>query len=256
MLLIECVGIPGAGKTHVAELLRAWLTGSGTPYVDIAQFLLKEGARPSDALPQRQSKIDLGSKDADVLLKSFRHFLLAEPDYTLKYLHAVIELETCAAARDLILSSFNYCCAQRGFFLTRSDRVNASVVIHEEGLVHRLFTLLGYRMGDASDDEALELLAECTPRPDILIWPRCSPGLAIKRLENREQKTPDRLAGLTEDEATAILARGDRKLEIAARILRERGTEVAEVYTDENFEGGTFFEGLFKNVKNVNGSGC
>ncbi len=86
MLLIEFAGIPGSGKSHVAEMLRAWLAASAIPYVDIAEFLLKEGARTPDALPHRRRKIDLGSKDADVLLKSFRHFLLAEPEYTLKYL--------------------------------------------------------------------------------------------------------------------------------------------------------------------------
>ncbi len=252
MLLIEFAGIPGSGKSHVAEKLRAWLAASGISYVDVAEFLLKEGARTPDALPHRRRKIDLGSKDADVLLKSFRHFHLAEPEYTLKYLHAVIELETSTSVRDLILSSFNYCCAQRGFFLTRRDRINARLIIQEEGLVHRLFTLFGYRCSDSRDERVLEQLAESTPPPHILIWPRCAPTIAIERLGRRNRKTPDRLAGMSSQEATEILASGERKLETAVSILRKRGTRVAEVRTDENFDAAAVFGALFCDVSDLN----
>ena len=195
MLLIECAGIPGSGKSHIADLLRARLDASGTPYVDVAQFLLKQKA--PKLLPYQRRDINPGSKETDVLLKSFRHFLLAEPDYTLKYLHAVIDLETSTSVRDLILSSFNYCCAQRGFFLTRRDRINARLVIHEEGLVHRLFTLFGYRFSNPRDERFLEQLAGSTPPPNILIWPRCSAAIAIERLARRNRKTPDRLAAMS-----------------------------------------------------------
>ena len=254
MLLIECAGIPGSGKSHIADLLRARLDASRIPYVDIAQFLLT--ARTSEALPYRRRKIDLRSKEADVLLKSFRHFLLAEPDYTLKYLHAVIELETSTSVRDLILSSFNYCCAQRGFFLTRRDRVNVRLVIHEEGLTHRLFTLFGYRFGDPRDERILAELAGSMPPPHILIWPRCSAAIAIERLGRRDRKTPDRLAEMSSQEATEILTSADRKLEMAARILRSRGTRIAEVRTDEDFDPAVFFGALFSDVSDPNMSPC
>lgn len=250
MLLLECVGIPGAGKSHIAGKLRTWLATSDISFVDVAEFLRTEGARPSTVVPGRGGKLDLGSKDADVLLKSFRRFLLEEPDYTLQYLQAIISLEPSRALRDLILSSFTYSCAQRGFFLARIKRLGVSLALHEEGLVHRLFTLFGYRLANPSDDRLLHALAEATPRPDFLIWVRCSPEIALQRLDNRKRKKPDRLKAVSAQEATEILANADRKIESAIRIMRKRGTRVAELRSDENLDEATLFEAFLGKLSN------
>ena len=246
MLLLECAGIPGSGKSTIVATLQAWLDASAIPFVDLADFMRVEGARRRAAVPKLNGKLDFGSKDADILLKSFRYFFLEEPEYTLRYLHALLELESRRDVRDLVLSSFNYACAQRGFFEARRERVGAAVAIHEEGLVHRLFTLFGYRIGDARDEAVLEELAEKTPRPDMLIWTRCSPDVALDRLEKRERKIPERLLGLSPQEAADLLGRADRKLETVARILEKRGTRVGEVRTDKHFDEGVFFHSLFK----------
>ena len=151
MLLIEFAGIPGSGKSSIAMKLQAWLSACAIPVVELAEFIRVEGARRPDTIPGLNGKLDLGSKGADILLKSFRHFFLDEPEYTLRYLHAVLELKSNRVVRDHVLSSFNYTCAQRGYFQARSERVDAAVVLHEEGLVQRLFTLFGYRRGDPTD---------------------------------------------------------------------------------------------------------
>lgn len=254
MLLIECAGIPGSGKSHIADLLRARLTTSGIPYADLADLLLSEGARDKASIPHRGRKLDLGSKDADVLLKSFRRFFLEEPDYTLNYLRTVIELESSASVRDLVLSSFSYCCAQRGFFLARRERVNARLLLHEEGFVHRLFTLFGYRFGEAHDRPALEHLAESMPLPHTLFWSRCSPATAIDRLGRRVRKTPDRLVGLDMQNVTRLLALADQKLETAIGILAKRGTRVAEVQTDEDFDEEALFGVLLSDLSGADAS--
>jgi len=248
LLLIECAGIPGSGKSHIADLLRARLTTSGIPYADLAELLLSEGARDKDSIPHRGSKIDLGNKDSDVLLKSFRRFLLEEPDYALNYLRAVIELEPSASVQDLVLSSFTYCCAQRGFFLARRDRVNARLVLHEEGFAHRLFTLFGYRSGDTRYNRDLEQLAESMPLPHTLFWSRCSPAIAIDRLRRRVRKTPDRLVGMGAQDVEGLLALADQKLETAMGILAKRGARVAEVDTEQIFDEAALFEGLLSDV--------
>ena len=245
MLLLECAGIPGSGKSTITAKLKAWLDASTIPFVDLADFMRVEGARSRAAVPRLNGKLDIGNKDTDILLKSFRYFFLEEPEYTLRYLHALLELESSRDVRDLVLSSFNYACAQRGFFKARQERVCAVVAIHEEGLVHRLFTLFGYRIGDARDEPVLEELAEKTPCPEFLIWTRCSPDVALRRLENRERKTPERLLGVGQQKAADLLGRADRKLETAARILERRGTRVAEVRTDEHFDEGGLFDSLF-----------
>ena len=246
MLLLECAGIPGSGKSTTVATLQTWLDASAIPFVDLADFMRVEGARRRAAVPRLNGKLDLGNKDTDILLKSFRYFFLEEPEYTLGYLHAMLELESSRDIRDLVLSSFNYACAQRGFFQARRERVGAAVVIHEEGLVHRLFTLFGYRIGDARDEAVLGELAEKTPCPDVLIWTRCSPDVALDRLENRERKTPERLIGVSPQEAADLLGRADCKLETVARILEKRGTRVAEVRTDKHFDEGALFDSLFK----------
>ena len=246
MLLLECAGLPGSGKSTISAALQAWLVASAIPFVDLADFMRVGAARRQAAVPQRNGKLDLGSKDADILLKSFRYFFLEEPEYTLGYLHALLELESSRHIRDLVLSSFNYACAQRGYFQAKRDRVGAEVVIHEEGLVHRLFTLFGYRTGDPRDEAILEELAEKTPCPDFLIWTRCSPDVALDRLENRTRKIPERLVGLRPKEAADLLGRADRKIETVARILEKRGTRVAEVRTDEHFDDAAFFDSLFR----------
>jgi hypothetical protein len=246
VLLLECAGTPGSGKSTIVAALQAWLDASAIPFVDLADFMRVEGARRRAAVPKLNGKLDFGNKDADILLKSFRYFFLEEPEYTLRYLHALLELESRRDVRDLVLSSFNYACAQRGFFEARRERVGAAVAIHEEGFVHRLFTLFGYRIGDARDEAVLEELAERTPRPDMLIWTRCSADVALDRLEKRERKIPERLVGLSPQEAADLLGRADRKLEIVARILEKRGTRVAEVRTDKHFDEGALFDSLFK----------
>ena len=255
-MLIEFAGVPGSGKSHLCLRLQRWFDEAQIECLDIAEFLRAEAARTVGSLPRRKEKLDLGSKDADILLKSFRHFFLDEPEYTLLYLRAVLELESSRVVQDLILSSFNYACAQRGFFQARSERVDAAVIVHEEGLVHRLFTLCGYRRGDPTDELVLTEIAERTPLPDILIWTRCPASLAIERLGNRERKMPDRLVGLKVDEAAEVLAHADSKLETVARILARRGAKVAEVRTDVDFDEARLFEALISEVSDAKSSRC
>ena len=219
MLFVECAGVPGSGKSEITGRFQAWLTASDIPFVDVAAFLRFEAARPPTSVPHIGDKLDLGSKDVDILLKSFRHFFLDEPSYVLRYLQSVVELEPSRAARDLVLSSFNFACAQRGYFSARRERVGADVVIHEEGLVHRLFTLFGYRSGGPHEERLLRDLAVLTPRPDVLIWTRCLPRVALERLEIRERKKPDRLVDVSPEVAIEILANADRKIEMVATIF-------------------------------------
>jgi hypothetical protein len=254
VLLIECAGIPGSGKSHIADALRARLTTSRIAYADLAELLLSEGARDEASIPHRGRKLNLGSKEADVLLKSFRRFFLEEPDYSLNYLRSVVELEPSASVQDLVLSSFTYCCAQRGFFLARRDKVKARLVLHEEGFVHRLFTLFGYRAGGSRDTRALKQLAESMPLPHTLFWSRCSPATAIDRLSRRVRKTPDRLVGMDAQEVERLLVLADQKLETAIGILAKRGTRIAEVPSEEHFEEEALFGGLFAELNDGDGS--
>jgi hypothetical protein len=249
VLFVECAGVPGSGKSEITDRFQAWLTGSNVSFVDVAAFLRCEAARLPISVPQFGDKLDLGSKDADVLLKSFRHFFLDEPLYVLRYLQSVLELEPSRAGRDLVLSSFNFACAQRGYFWSRRERVDADVVIHEEGLVHRLFTLFGYRTGALHEESLLRDLAVLTPSPDVLIWTRCSPRVALERLECRERKKPDRLVDVSPEVATEILASADRKIAMVATILSERGTRVLEARTDADFDEVPLFEAIFSDVK-------
>ena len=233
-MLVEFAGVPGSGKSHSADRLREWLTLNQIPYADVDEFVRLRAARPEESVPKLgpENKLDLGSKEADVFLKGFRYFMLQEPKYTLEYLNTLFQLESDKAIIDLVSSSFFYCCARRGFFLARQESRPNDVVIHEEGLVHRLFTLFGYRSGGTQDDALLARLAELTPRPDIVFWTRCSPALAVQRLNTRVRKMPDRLTGLSADEAAQVLAAAETKIKTASLVLQARGTRVAQLQTD------------------------
>ena len=106
------------------------------------------------------------------------------------------------------------------------------VVIHEEGLVHRLFTLFGYNGTARGDSSDLIHVAQLTPEPDLVFWTRCSPALAVERLNARVDKIPERLAGLAVSEIEQVLAEADKKIELGLEVFRNRGTEIVEMRTD------------------------
>jgi hypothetical protein len=129
-----------------------------------------------------------------------------------------------------------HCCAGRGFYLTRQKSARNEIIIHEEGLAHRLFTLFGYR-GGHGDRELLIRLADLTPKPDLIIWTRCPSDLVVQRLNSRARKTPDRLVGLSEAEAARVLTEAEPKLELGLRTLEKRGARLMQLRTDDGIEG-------------------
>ena len=249
-MLVEFSGIPGSGKSHAARLLRAWLQETKKPHVDLESFVRYRAARRGEQIPsyERDDKFDLADKQADVLLKSFRNFWLEEPEYTLTYMGTLFALESDRRIRDLVASSFCYCCAQRGFFIDRCSLATSEVIIHEEGLVHRLFTLFGYRRSLANDLSALTHVAQLTPRPDVMFWMRCSPELAVKRLNARPEKIPDRLTGISAHEVEQMLAEADKRIEVGSAIFRERGTKVVELRTDIDLDYQYAFQTCFRDL--------
>jgi thymidylate kinase len=261
-MLIEFAGIPGSGKTYVSKRLREWLAREKIKYVDVDEFIRKNAARNAGSVPALSAgsilsglgigdkKLDLGNKSTDVFLRSFISFYRKHHEYVCRYTASLLEWEQDEQAVHSALSAFLYGCARYAYCMNAKRRSDSDVILHEEGFAHRMFTLFGYdRIGrEATVD--VPAVAVLTPVPQVIFWTRCAPAVAYDRMSGRSGKRfPERMEGLAQTEAIALLEKGERNLTMALDVLEARGAEVVPVLTDGDFSEEEIFNLLRKRLK-------
>jgi thymidylate kinase len=239
-MLIEFAGIPGSGKTFVCEKFRAWLKRERIEFVDVDKFIRENAAREARNIPTVGligKKFDLGNKSADVFLRAFISFFRTHHEYVGRYSSCLFEWEKDEAAIRSALSAFLYGCARYAYCMDALTSPERSLIVHEEGFAHRLFTLFGYDRDGRNADSRIRSVAEQMPVPQAVVWTRCSPAICYERMSARSGKRfPERMAGMEREDALGMLEAGERVLAAGFRVLQERGADIVEVRTDNGFE--------------------
>ena len=206
-MIIELIGLPGSGKSHISCLLADSLRKAGLP-----------AEEPTRVIGHSSGLKRIAAKNIYVLL-----FLLRHPLLTVRTKLAVARTRqtTC---RDLFKSLFNMLFL-RGLLL--SSRNRSRLVLLDQGLIQAVASV---HFGAAR--RLTGSFLSTLPTPDLVIRVAASPGTLVARLTSRSAGGGSRV----EADPAAELPRFEAALESLAGQLPLSGAEIIEITNDGDDE--------------------
>ena len=209
---IELLGVSGVGKTTTlaaAERIRPrphrWLTPGEV----------------NELLGQKPSTADLGAAIDDPALRAFvEHCITTAATGRMR-----------PSQKVAVLAILRRSCLDTATV----DRLHTGrVIVHDELLLHRAFSLLPYALDLQS---ASRRFFELAPVPEAALVFRAEPGVILQRIAGRPS-IPNVYRGLGEVELRDTITRCLEIAEIAVETLRERGVDVLVIDTTGDLAGG------------------
>ena len=213
-MIIEFMGIPGAGKTTLHRSLMAALRNAGSD--------VRSAARDGDVAPGRVGR-----------LRRFGHYVAAGWRWraALSIFARVLLRSNRSWAEKLFAFRLSIVALAR--YRIATSMGGAGLVLLDEGYLQRCFTLL--IEGPAITDPALiERLVAVGPRADLVIHVRPTPETAVARLNGRAQRLAPRLAALSTDDLTATFRFADELFgRMADALNSDRSATVIAIESDD-----------------------
>lgn len=231
-LIVELIGVPGAGKTTTAAELVSMLRRRG---VDAATIVDAARPRASMTMPGRMLGI-IGSV-------RLRRLLLWQVFYVTSLLSAPRMLRS----RPALLRHAVGTLARRPFHVARLRRVLVSfvqlagryslltrapcvtqVLVLDDGFLHRSVHIHAFPDREP-DDSLVRSYVELVPEPDVVVFARADRELCERRVY--ERGVWDHARHLTRGQIERYLANSERVANLAVRHAEERGWHVVSIDT-------------------------
>ena len=232
---VECLGLPGAGKSALCTGLVRTLT----PRLDIHPHAVAVRLclrRRNDGLLKN-------------LLKRCPHFFW---ERFMGTEYALDELRRFCAEHVPLLHALFATLAQRALppdqsrlIIRACYRLGAEFRLFEdhlrpgeqllldEGFAQRCFTLFGFLDPPASRAQVESFLAHA-PLPAVVVWTDAEPSICLQRIQRRDVLPRPWFAGLPPERLRAELTRARTCIEAIVAALESRGTPVIQVATNNN----------------------
>ena len=199
-MIVELMGIPGAGKTTIATALQERLREYDlrVPQNTSPPIRFRKARRIGSALQYRHAlAIALGAL-------SWSSRPTSDKLFAAKLLVVAVDNARMAHAE------------QNG------------VYVFPEGMAQRCFLLFVDRGGVANESTLERFVGRC-PCPDLLVHVEIDAAVALHRLQVRSRGLPPRLAGLANEQALDRLRGGHALLQATALAFERQGAQVVKV---------------------------
>lgn len=229
-MIVEFLGVPGAGKTTFLPLVREYFRGQR-----IRAYTTLEAARPFAArtLPGRVvSRLPPGRFRRLLLWWTFYAFSFAyqagfrreHPELMRSVLNSQARRPITDADRQHVLRWFLHLTGTYGFL--KAYARPGDLVIFDEGFVHRVVQLF------ASENEIPEMARvkrylDLIPAPDLVIYPRASSQVCEQRVIARGLW--ERFESKEDGAASRFIRSAEIAVDLAAEYVQTKGWKVIEV---------------------------
>ncbi len=235
MKLIEVTGIPGSGKSTVLPVVKTYLRKRGLEVFDSRNIILCIERFPFNK--SRKLVKCLPTTLSDMIVKGLNKlYLELRYRYKLKYLLSNRELFNFIVdltnSRNIphphkILTVGWFLNLAASYQIATEHSGSSSVLLLDEGFVHRIIHLFVSVEEETIDAEKIERYVEKIPPIHTLINVEADEVLCKKRVIARG--LPRRLRGRTDEEIWEYLLRSKAALDNAQRFVRRRGTNIVSL---------------------------
>jgi hypothetical protein len=231
--VIEFMGLPGAGKTTGAALLRRGAGGGSRSCVPLEDAFWaasrREAAGVLKPLLLRMPRVIRSPLVGPMSRLDLGHLLLSRECAFFEVVFREMKCLPDSRQRQSFLYALLIHGVQREVVERHFPR--GLPVVAEEGLAQRAMTLFGYRPEEV-EGSRVAAYAGAMPKPAAVVWVDTAPAVCADRLARRRQP-PFPLQSLPAAQWPSQLALGRRVLATAAEELRAAGVPVLAV------DGGT-----------------
>jgi hypothetical protein len=232
VIYVECFGLPASGKSFLSGILCDALRRAG-----------KSVFSREEALSICRSRSEGGMASLLVRAWSREH-----RKQSLSYRPSIEALSTFAASNVQLLASVFSLVKGKGldqdelrrginnlfrscveFQMVHESFGTGDIVVFDEGLAHRCFTLFGYTEGSLAPEETAAYV-RAMPKIDFSLWADVDPEASEDRIVGRGSPPPRHwFAGLSRQERVARLRNGRGILKSIAGFLAEGGEEITRI---------------------------
>ena len=213
-MIVEFVGLPGSGKTTLHQRAVDRLEAFGEPYWTSGTLGESKGYVSSwsprffprgivNALRKVSAKSRRVLSMTEAMLKSHRLVGLA-----VWYL-----LMSRRSVHDKVFAARLFFVALGNYWRVRTHTLADQIVLFDEGVVHRAFTVFvdGRREIDLA---AIRRYAHMIPLPDVLVYLKVSPDVALERTHARPRGLSRRFQGLSPGQECGVMADSAHMLDV------------------------------------------
>lgn len=260
-MIVEFMGLPGAGKSTLAAMLlremrrreRGWMSGSKAQIRCLRRRNDGLALSVAKRLPYGLWEPWAGLRRA---LGEVHEFSSDHPGWMRIVFETVESCDAPLSWRRCVLFALLMRVAERQLFNHHLSSVETAVV--EEGLAHGAFTLFNICVQDKPQNASPASYADSMPAPNTVVWVDASPETCAARLKQRPE-LPLLWQGYEPDDVLKRLYVGRDVLECVAETLDRRGVVVRKVH---NPDGGftsqdawaSWIEPLVEAMKTSSGS--
>jgi hypothetical protein len=221
-VIVEFVGLPGAGKSTICTALRKSLSEQGLP------------------VWTRQDYWSFGREGKGVLCNALRYFGLMK---TVAMNVPLILQSTLSWRKTLSVFSLGYkLFVLKCFLMTVHEREvlrrlqHSGVALVDEGALQRAYTIF-FHFGALPDTPKLATYVSRIWPPDILVYLKISAASALARLQSRE--LPVRMQQMSAEQKAVMLKDGEKFLERLVDMAKGRPESTVLEFDGEDIVGAT-----------------
>lgn len=229
MQVVEFLGVPGAGKSTVADALSEAVPGAVSLGDAVRDSIGRRGGDPITRVAARLTRSPSSrlwsaayARSTDRLSALIR-FASARPDFLESVLVAQRQRGGRDVRPDLVLGWIVNLMAR---YQLATEYGGAGWLVVDEGFAQRAVALLaaGY---EQSDEPALRAYLDASPRPDVLVVVESSLNVCVARLDRRGWS--ERVARAKETDRQAFLEGCAQMVSLICTRSAEAGLEVISV---------------------------
>lgn len=233
MKFIEFIGLPGSGKSTILPIVKSHLQKLGFEVFDQKNIILGSESFPFNKRPFKKLLSLLPTKLNKEILKGLNNNLRVKEQYQLKYMLNNLEIFNYIINytisrpipdnhKSLVIKWF---LKTVGTYQIARESLNSnSVLILDEGFVHRALTLFVFIEEKKINFEEIEKYLEKIPKAHTLIKVEADTVLCKKRLIDR--RLPCKLEDYTDDEIWKYLLKAKSVIDFVQNFLTKRDTNI------------------------------
>lgn len=217
-MILEFVGLPGAGKSTLHSKLIARLSELNIPVIDGQSVAGKSAGHET----RKSSKF-----------RRFRHYVVALCIYYGTIWMAFRQLAASRRSLGEKVLAFRWVIVALGRYqMAASLAGDRALVVFDEGIMQRAFTLF-QDIGGAGGSEAVRSYVRSAPLPDVVVRVRVNPKIALRRLSQRDRGLSARFAEASPEQLLRIMKDGQQMFDTMLEELRASNRSNITVVTFE-----------------------